>query len=177
MSDPFSLLGVEPRFGLDLGALEKQHRELSRTLHPDRFVGAPARERQLALSRAIEVNEAFRALRDPVSRAVALLRVLGSAPDEGKEPPSSPSFLMDLLEAREALAEARAERDLGAVHRLVAEARGREEACLSALGRALDGVPRDLAAAVARLGELRYARRFLSDAEAIVDDLDPAGSF
>ena len=58
--DPFETLGVEPRFDLDLTALEKRHRELSGALHPDRYTGRPASERRMALDRAIKVNEAWR---------------------------------------------------------------------------------------------------------------------
>lgn len=42
MNDPFEMLGVERRFDLDLKVLEKTHRELSRALHPDKFVQAGA---------------------------------------------------------------------------------------------------------------------------------------
>ena len=38
--DPFATLGVPRRFDVDLAAVEKTHRELSRALHPDRYVGA-----------------------------------------------------------------------------------------------------------------------------------------
>ena len=51
--NPFATLGVEPRFDLDLPALEKTHRELSRALHPDKYVGATASERRAALERAV----------------------------------------------------------------------------------------------------------------------------
>ena len=58
MSDPFETLGVEARFDLDLRAVEQRHRDLSKALHPDRYTGAPAAERRMSLSRAIDVNEA-----------------------------------------------------------------------------------------------------------------------
>ena len=40
--DPFATLGAPRRFDLDLTALEKTHRELSRALHPDKFTQAGA---------------------------------------------------------------------------------------------------------------------------------------
>src|SRR5690606_32621777 len=73
VTDPFTILGIEPRFRLDLERVGARHRELSRALHPDRYVDRPANERRLALSRAIEVNQAFGIVRDPVRRALALL--------------------------------------------------------------------------------------------------------
>ncbi len=44
----------------------------------------------MALGRAIEVNEAFRILKDPVRRAEALLALHGVQSGEGKEPPRRP---------------------------------------------------------------------------------------
>ena len=38
--DPFATLGIARAFDVDLAAVEKMHRELSRALHPDRYVGA-----------------------------------------------------------------------------------------------------------------------------------------
>ena len=86
MNDPFQTLGVDARFDLDLGAVEKRHRDLSRALHPDRYADASATERRMSLSRAIEVNEAWRALRDPVRRAEALLTRAGVAFGDAGEP-------------------------------------------------------------------------------------------
>jgi molecular chaperone HscB len=88
--NPFEALGVEPSFALDLAILEQRHRELSRALHPDRHAASGAGERRMALGRAIEVNEAYRILKDPVRRAEALLAQRGVATGEGKEPPHQP---------------------------------------------------------------------------------------
>src|SRR3954469_17524249 len=107
MTDPFETLGVEPRFDLDLRAVEQRHRDLSKALHPDRYAGAPATERRLSLSRAIDVNEAFRVLRDPIRRAEALVRRAGVAVGETAEHKASPDLLLEIIEAREALSEAR----------------------------------------------------------------------
>ena len=54
------MLGIGPSFDVDLPSLEKTHRELSRALHPDKFVQAGASERRSALERAADVNEAWR---------------------------------------------------------------------------------------------------------------------
>jgi molecular chaperone HscB len=85
MADPFETLGFEPNFALNLADLEKRHRELSRALHPDRHSGSSAGDRRHALGKAIEVNEAFRVLKDPVRRAEALLGLRGVRLQEGKE--------------------------------------------------------------------------------------------
>ncbi len=175
-SDPFETLGIEPRFGLDLRAVEQRHRELSRALHPDRYTGRSAAERRLALGRAIDVNEAFRAVRDPVRRAEALLLRAGVAVSETGEPKPDPALLMEMMEAREELAEARRAKDLARVGKLAAAMRDRQEKVERRVGAALDAGARDpqiLGAARAALGELRYVRRFLDEVRAIEEELAP----
>lgn len=167
--DAFDALGVEPSFALDLPAIERRHRELSRALHPDRHAGAAPAARRAAVERAMQVNEAWRVLRDPVRRAEALCRRLGIAVGEGREPPASPALLMDVLEQREALAEARAARLAPQVERLAESMTARETLVLERLGAAF-AAP-DPAAVLAALGELRYVRRFLDEVGATLDDL------
>lgn len=171
MTDPFQTLGVEPSFTLDVGALEQRHRELSRALHPDRFAGRPASERRQALSRAIEVNEAFRTLRDPLQRAEAILRRRGIVRAEGQEPRPEPEFLMEIMELREALTEARRARDVSRVGALSDEVRKREEQARLALAALFGAEPVDPGPVERRLGELRYFRRFLEEAAAIEDEI------
>ncbi|MBN2196833.1 MAG: Fe-S protein assembly co-chaperone HscB [Polyangiaceae bacterium] len=180
MADAFDTLELQPEYDLDLGAVEALHRELSRTLHPDRHAGKPAAERRAALSRAIEVNEAWRALRDPVRRAEVLLTRHGVPVGENREPVGDPALLMEMMEQREALAEARAARDLPAVRRLATEMRARDAAVQSALALgfvefmgATSGATVDPAVRrdelLRKLGELRYVRRFLEEVGEIED--------
>ena len=125
----------------------------------------------MALGRAIEVNEAFRVLKDPVRRAEALLALRGVPSGEGKEPPASPALLMEVMERREALAEVRHSRNEAALSRLIAEVRAEAARVQAALAGefALDNAsPAEI---LKRIGELRYYRRFLDEAASIADDL------
>ncbi len=171
--DPFATLGAPRRFDLDLAVLEKTHRELSRALHPDKFAGAGATERREALEKAASVNEAWRALRDPITRAEALFRAVGLPIGETNEPKPEPAFLMEMLEDREALAEARAKKDFDRVAALGAVVEGRmkkAEAKLAA-GFAREGAAAaDVRPLLPVLGELRFYRRFLDEVSAIEDE-------
>jgi molecular chaperone HscB len=167
--DPFATLGIPREFDVDLAVAEKRHRELSRALHPDRFVGTAPSERRAALGKAVEVNEAWRVVRDPIRRAEALLKLSGVSVGEGQEPKADPEFLMEMLELREALAEARQARDLSAVRRM---ARAIEERAAEVERRLGEGFAQGHAAQlVARVGELRFFRRFLEEVSAIEDEL------
>jgi molecular chaperone HscB len=171
--DPFETLGIPRSFDVDLGAAERAHRELSRALHPDRFVGAVPSERRTALTRAVAVNEAWRVVRDPIRRAEALLALAGVEVGEGAEPKAEPEFLMEMLEQREALTDAKRARDLGSVRRLAAEIEARAKAVqqVMSVGFSRGDLGREGRALAGKLGELRFYRRFLDEASAIEDEL------
>ncbi|MGZ3420913.1 MAG: Fe-S protein assembly co-chaperone HscB [Polyangiales bacterium] len=171
MNDPFATLGLERRFGIDLKQAEARHLELSRTLHPDKHIGSTPAERREALSRAVEVNEAWRALRDPIKRAEAILKLAGfeSEIGETREPKPSGAFLMEVMEAREALDEAKSSKDPAAIAKIVDQAKKGFADAEASLGRAVDGS--DPRSAIPLLGKLRYAARFLEEAVRAEDEL------
>ena len=176
MADPFDTLGVEPRFDLDLATVERRHRELSKALHPDRYAGTAAAERRMALGRAIDVNEAWRIVKDPVRRAEALLRRAGVDVSETAEPKASPALLMEMMEAREERSEAAGDKKLGQVAELGERMRAREGAVVAALGAAFTeagGERERMSAVLPKVGELRYVRRFLDEVSAIEERLSP----
>jgi molecular chaperone HscB len=175
--DPFATLGLERSYRLDLRAVEKTHRELSRALHPDRYVSTGASERREALEKAVLVNEAWRVVRDPIRRAEALFKLAGILVGDTHEPKPAASLLMDMMEQRETLAEARSKRDVAALDKLVHEMTARQSAIEATLAQAFEashGEKDALVPLVAKLGELRYYRRFLEEASAIADDLGHA---
>lgn len=173
--DPFATLGAPRRFDLDLTVLEKTHRELSRALHPDKFAQAGASERRAALEKAANVNEAWRILREPIRRAEALFQLEGFAVGETNEPKASPAFLMEVMEEREALAEARVANDLTKVRKLAVAIGARAKAAESKLTAGFAGgsaTKDELTKLLPLLGELRFYRRFLEEAAAIEDEAE-----
>jgi molecular chaperone HscB len=183
MMDPFATLGIARAFDVDLKAIERTHRDLSRALHPDRYAAGGASERRGALGKAVEVNEAWRVVRDPIRRAEALFTLAGVPVGETHEPKPSGAFLMDMLEQREALADARAARDADAMRALAGaiEDRLRDAEKALAEGFVQGGVVGEgerspdvtaLAKLVGRLGELRFYKRFLDEVSAIEDEME-----
>ena len=173
MVDPFETLGIAPTFDLDLAAVEKQYRELARVLHPDRHLAGSPGERRMALGKAVEVNEAWRLVRDPIRRAEALLRRQGVRLEEGKEPKPEPEFLMEMMDQREALSEARASADPAVVERLASAIRKREANVIASISAAFGSAAKSSGASLEKvaplIGELRYYRRFLDEVSAIED--------
>ncbi|MEO6420294.1 MAG: iron-sulfur cluster co-chaperone HscB C-terminal domain-containing protein, partial [Polyangiaceae bacterium] len=112
-------------------------------------------------------------VRDPVKRAEALFSLAGVVVGETNEPKATNEFLMDMMEQREALAEAKASKDAAAVNRLAVEIEERHAGVEKALAEgfsAANGNKEKLGSIVAKLGELRFYRRFLEEVSAIEEE-------
>jgi molecular chaperone HscB len=167
--DPFATLGIGRSYDLDLRALEKSYRRLSRAFHPDRYASTTPGEKREALARAVAVNEAWRIVRDPIQRAEALLSLGGARVGEESDSMRDLEFLEEMLEQREALSRARRARDRGAVRGLADTVRARstdaerEVAAGLATGRTEP--------VVGTLGKMKFYRRFLEEVSAIEDEI------
>ena len=176
--DPFALMGLERRYDLDQIELERRYRELQRALHPDRHASAPAAERRLTLQKAVEVNEAYRTLRDDQRRAEALLAALGGGAQgqSGPSEPADPELLMEMMELRESLSEAKADKNASEVSLLAERVRSEHAAVRARLVRefaAFSGgqnTPASLAPARALVHRLKYYQRFLDEVAVFEDE-------
>jgi molecular chaperone HscB len=114
-ADYFAFLGFPRRLNLDMSVLDGRFRELSREYHPDYFYNAPPKERLAALERSSHLNDAYRTLRNPVSRIEYLLGLEGlplTRPGEGS-PKVPPSLLEEVFALNEELDEIRELRESG----------------------------------------------------------------
>jgi molecular chaperone HscB len=75
--DHFTFFGLPRRLNLDLGMLEKEFYRLSRKLHPDVFARASSQQQQWSLEKSSQLNDAYRALKDPIARTAYLLSLEG----------------------------------------------------------------------------------------------------
>ena len=76
-ADYFEFLELPRNLTIDLKDLEKRFYTLSRQLHPDLYARKSAAERDYALEASAVLNDAYRALKDPISRALYLLKIEG----------------------------------------------------------------------------------------------------
>ncbi len=107
MRNHFELFDLPASWQIDEQRLAERYRELQREVHPDRFAHASDHERRMSLELASQVNEGYRVLRDPVARALYLLELRGIARPGDAETINDSMFLMQQLELREELDEAR----------------------------------------------------------------------
>jgi len=103
----FELFGLSVTFDLDVSDLAARYRDLQRRFHPDRFATASEPERRLSLQLTAQINAAFQTLKDPVARARYLLGLQGVDTGEETDTAMDSAFLMEQMELRELLAEAR----------------------------------------------------------------------
>ena len=103
----FELFGLPVTYDLDVTDLATRYRELQRRFHPDRFASASEPERRLSLQLTAQINAAFKTLKDPVARARYLLVLQGVDTGEDTDTAMDTAFLMEQMELRESLAEAR----------------------------------------------------------------------
>lgn len=76
-TDFFSFFGLPRMLQLDEAALEHEFYALSRKLHPDVYSRATAREQAWSLEKTSQLNDAYRTLKDPISRTEYLLMLEG----------------------------------------------------------------------------------------------------
>ena len=118
--DYFSFFGLPRKLVIDANDLERRFRELSRKFHPDYFYNASSSERLASLERSSYLNDAYRALKNPVSRVEHLLAIEGLPSAKSEDPATGsgqakvpPSLLEEVFALNEELDEIRELRESG----------------------------------------------------------------
>jgi molecular chaperone HscB len=112
-TDYFTFFGLKQKLRLDPSELEKCFHQLSWKLHPDNFVRASEKERELSLARSSELNDAYRALREPLGRVEHLLAHEGLRNEGQQKQKAPPELLAEVFELNESLDELREARGAG----------------------------------------------------------------
>jgi molecular chaperone HscB len=132
--DYFIFFGLPRKLNLDLAALEREFYSLSRKLHPDLYTGRDSREQEWSLQRSSTLNDAYRALKDPIRRTEYLLRLEGvelegqsrAATEQARETGEKkqivpPDLLEEVFELNLQLEELRANQKIGGEYPAVAK--------------------------------------------------------
>lgn len=97
--DVFARLTLAATYDLAPAELEHAYLRALRLFHPDRLVGASQKERLFAQQHTAAINQAYRQLKNPYERALALLKMHhGTGFDQQ---PDSPDLLLEVFELRE----------------------------------------------------------------------------
>jgi molecular chaperone HscB len=113
--DYFAFFGLPRALTIDAQDLERRFRELSRKFHPDYYYNASPTERLASLERSSYLNDAYRALRNPVSRIEHLLAIEGLPPAKSEAGTAKvpPALLEEVFALNEELDEIRELRESG----------------------------------------------------------------
>lgn len=166
-SSDFELFGLPERFGQDRAAIDSRWKELQREAHPDRFAAQGDAAQRVAMQWSVRINEAYQRLKEPLKRAAYLCELRG-APIAAESNTAMPAqFLVEQMEWREALDDARGEAELDALDDQLQRAR---KQALERIGELLDE-DGDAAAAAQQVRALMFIERFGRDVEARLDQL------
>lgn len=109
--DFFALFGQPRAYRIDAALLDQAYHGLQSKVHPDRHAHLPEAERRLSMQWATQVNEAYRTLKNPLQRARYLLQLHGVDTQHESNTAMPTAFLIEQMEWREAVAEARSAGD------------------------------------------------------------------
>ena len=155
------------RFAQDSAVLDARWKELQREAHPDKFAAQGAAAQRLAMQWSVRINEAYRRLKDPLKRTTYLCEMHG-APINAETNTAMPAdFLMQQMEWREALDEAKT---LEGVEEISLELNQTEREQLSKIEQLIDE-QKDFAAASRQVRSLMFTERFASEIDARIDRL------
>jgi molecular chaperone HscB len=117
----FDVFGLPRKLALDTTVLERVFYKLSRKLHPDVYARASEQEQQWSLEQTSLLNDAYRALKNPITRTEYLLRLEGVEIEQDrssengakKESRVPPDLLEEVFELNMQLEEMRMNRKMG----------------------------------------------------------------
>ncbi len=170
----FALFELPERYDLDPDDLAERYRELQRVVHPDRYANASEQERRLAVQGASHINEAFETLKQPLARARHMLSLRGIDLDARQETTSDAMFLMEQMELREALAEARSKDDpFAVIEQVMNRLREQRNALITAFpAQFRDSGEASLEAARENVRKLQFLEKLRSEAENLEAELE-----
>ena len=167
-ANDFDLFRVAPRFVQDRAVLDLRWKELQRQVHPDRFAAQGAAAQRVAMQWAIRVNEAYRHLKEPLARASYLCELNGQAIGAETNSAMPAQFLIQQMEWREALDDART---LSQVELLAEDVAARQSTLLDQLAILMDE-RRDWPSAAAQIRALMFTTRFAEDVDRRLDAMN-----
>jgi len=168
-TDDFALFGLTPQFAQEKAALDAQWKLLQAQAHPDKFAAQGAAAQRVAMQWSARINEAYRRLKDPLTRAAYLCELNGAPINAHSNTAMPASFLVQQIEWREALDDAHTE---AALEALLASVSAAKTDLLAECTQLLD-VQRDFAAAVLPVRCLMFMDKFAHDLNQRLDALAP----
>ncbi|MDT8283643.1 MAG: Fe-S protein assembly co-chaperone HscB [Gammaproteobacteria bacterium] len=110
-SNFFELFELPVSYDVDPDKIQHAYMTLQKQVHPDKFANASDLDKRISMQQASWLNEAQVTLKDPVLRAIYLLKLNAIDVNIENETTMDAGFLMQQLEMRERLEHIRKESD------------------------------------------------------------------
>jgi len=169
----FQLFDLPETYGLDTARLDEAYRRLQNEVHPDRFAASGESEKRLSMQWATRVNEAYQTLKTPLSRATYLLHLRGKDVFSASHTSFPPAFLMQQMEWRESIGDARQSRNASALDKLWRDLRNESVNLENRLAVELDDAKDNEAAAITTR-ELKFMHKLIEEVGDAQEELDAA---
>lgn len=138
MQNHFELFQLPVCFALDLNALQSAYRAMQSRVHPDKFVQSAAPEQRAAMQWAMLANEAYQTLKNPLQRARYLCELNGVPLNIESNTAMPVDFLMQQMEWRETLQQARLHQDVPTLEQLEHDLQAERTAHLAKIEQCCD---------------------------------------
>ena len=170
MQNHFELFKLPVQFSIDRQALDKTYKDIQNLVHPDRFVTATEAEKRTAIQLAAMANDAYHILRNPIKRAAYLCELNGYNLNAETHVSMDPEFLIQQIEWRESLENAREEKDIVRLEKLDDEQRALRDEQMEILQKHLGDKQFDKAAQDIR--KMMFLEKFNDEISLAFDELD-----
>jgi molecular chaperone HscB len=169
--DFFSLFDFPAQFKIDTTSLEKNYRALQSQVHPDKYSHLSETERRISMQWATHVNEAYQTLRSPLNRARYLLTLNGVDTQEETNTAMPVDFLMQQMEWREALADAKQLKNTEALTEIEQKVKRMQQTLEQKMALDLDST-HDYEAASGIVRKLKFIEKLTEEIGSAFDELD-----
>lgn len=167
----FELFGLAPAFNIDLVSLETNFRKIQSDSHPDRFVTAEPAEKLKSMQLATLANEAYQTLRSPANRGAYLLTLQGITAISEINTAMPTDFLMQQMEWREAIDDAKAAKNVSALDDLLSEIKLEAKALTTSLTLEIDA-QKDYKAAATSTRKLIFMDKLTHDIYKVIEQIE-----
>lgn len=155
----FARMNMPQDFDLGLKKLEVAYFSLQTKLHPDRFANKTEKEKLFSMQQTMSVNEAYEALKTPLTRAEYMLKlknIIVNADNATVKP--SQALLIESLDAREKLSEATSSEE---IRQITIEAVENKLSCIDTIKQ--NFIDENLEEAAQNTIRLRYLEKLIEE--------------
>ena len=171
MTNYFALFNLLEQFAIDSNLLESNFRAIQSASHPDRFVTCTSAEKLQSMQTATLANEAYLTLKNPANRAKYLLQQQGIDAIDEKNTQMPADFLMQQMEWREAMEDAKAAKNMDDLENLLAEMQREAKILHADLANLLD-TQKDYQAATDATRKLIFIDKVSADIHKAIEHLE-----